>query len=227
MTRKKIIDLIEINSGKKGTQARKLATDAFNSALESLGKIDMVPWNKFQDTFTLTAGTDIYLLGSDILSDHDEIKGLTELWRTDQQNWEIQIYDTKRFNAYKRGDDTPGQPYCATIYNNADGEKVLELFFNPDDAYVLWTMVRKSLTLDMIDEDYLKIIVWEAVMDIADPASGFYRKAKEKMADIFVELRKVSFVKWTGGQIQPGYRFGTQDRVPGVDSGRLFDFRRR
>lgn len=225
MTEADILALIEINSGEKGDAATELATRGYNSALTSLGKIDIVPWNKFQDTFTLTAGTDIYPL-SELLPDHDEIKGLTQLWRTDEQNWEIQIYDTKRFNAYKRGNDEAGQPYCATIYKNTDGDKVIEFFFNPDDAYVLWTEIRKSLTLNMIDDDYTNLVVWQAIVDITDPKSQFYRKAVAELNKLFAGLRKVSFVKWTGGQIQPGYRFGTQDRLPGVDSGRFFDFRR-
>ena len=147
MTTQEIIDLIEINSGEKGDDATELATKAYNSALTSLGKIDIVPWNKFQDTFTLTAGTDIYVLGSDILSDHDEIKGITQLWRTDQQNWEIDIFDTKRFNTYKRGNSEPGQPYCATIYKNTDGDKVIEFFFNPDDAYVIYSHIARHTHL--------------------------------------------------------------------------------
>jgi len=226
MTTQEIIDLIEINSGEKGDDATELATKGYSSALASLGKIDIVPWNKFQDTFTLTAGTDIYVLGSDILSDHDEIKGLTQLWRTDEENWEIQILGTKRFNAYKRGNSEAGQPYYATIYKNVEGDKVLEFFYNPDDSYVIWTEIRKSLTLDMIDDDYLDMIVWRGVMDITDPEKQFYRKAKIELDNIFVELRKVSFVKWTGGQIQPGYSLGRKNGRPSVDSGRLFDFRR-
>jgi len=226
MTKEEIIALIEINSGEKGDNATELANRGYNSALTSLGKIDIVPWNKFQDTFTLTAGTDIYLLGSDILSDHDEIKGLTQLWRTDQEDSEIQILNTKRFNAYKRGNNEAGQPYCVTIYKNADGDKVLEFFHNPDDAYVLWAEIRKSLTPDMIDDDFMDMIVWKAVIDISDPASGYYRKARTQLNRLFGNLRKESFVKWTGGQIQPGYRFGTQDGGLTVDSGRLFNFGR-
>lgn len=226
MTTQDIIDLIEINSGAKGDGATEKATKGYDSALESLGKIDIVPWNKIQDTFTLIAGTDTYVLGQNILDEHTDIKGITQLWRTDEENWKVEILGTKRFNSYKRGNNNTGAPYCATIYKNKEGDKVLEFFYNPDDAYVLWVEIRKSLTIDMIDDDFLDIIVWKAVIDITDPMSAFYRKGNNELNKIMDELLKQSYVKWDGGQISPAYRFGLQDGVRGLDSGRLFDFRR-
>ena len=226
MTKEKIIEGIEINSGFKGDEARNKAENGYNSALVSLGRIDIVPWNKLNTTITLTAGTDKYVLGSDILSDFNDIKGLTQIWRTDEKDWRVDLLKSDQFNTYKRGDNTPGAPYCATITKNADGEKELEFFYNPDDAYVLWVEIRTSLSIDKIDDDYLDIVKWKGVMHIADPSSGFYRKAKEEFSDIMSQLRAESYQKWDGTYISPAYRFGSQGGARGTDSGRLFNFGR-
>lgn len=226
MTKKEILGMIEINSGVKGVQAQKKAKLGYKSALSSLGKIDIVPWNKLNTTVTLTAGTDKYVLGSDILSDFDDIKGLTQIWRTDVKDWRVDLLKSDQFNAYKRGDNTPGKPRFATISKNANDEKELEFFYNPDDAYVLWVEVRTSLSIDKIDDDYLDMVIWKAVLDIAENGSGFYRKAKEEYSQIMADLRKESYQKWDGTYISPAYRFGSQGGARGTDSGRLFNFRR-
>lgn len=224
LTKEQMLDLIETNLGVKGDDAREKAERGYNAALTSLGKIDVIPWNKISDTFSLTSGTDEYVLGSDILTDHNNIKGVTQLWRTDEKNWPIHIYHLDRFNSYKRGNTDTGKPYCATVHNNSDGEKTLEFFYTPDDSYPLWIQVRLPLTLDMIDDDYLDIVVWKAVMAVSDPKNGYYQKAKEEYVDIINALRKVSYIKWEGTQIQPGYTFGHGQGQLGIDSGRFWDF---
>jgi len=224
MTKEQMIEQIEINSDVKGDNATKLAEVGYESALASLGKIDCVPWNKVSDTITLQSGKDTYILGSDILTSHEDIRGVTQLWRTDEKNWPVHIYHIDRFNSYKRGNTETGKPYCATVHNNADGEKILEIFYIPDDAYSLWIQIRKSLTLDMIDDDFLDIVIWKGVLAVADPKSGYYQKAKAEYLEIMQALQRESYIKWDGTQIQPGYRFGHSGGSLGIDSGNFWEF---
>jgi len=215
MTKENIVQMVMLNLEKKGDDARAVAEQAVELAIASIGKIDYVPWNKIQKNITLTSGQSIYVIGTDILDDVNEFRGILELWRTDEQGLAVSIYSTDKFNGYKRGSTDTGAPYMATIYIGDDNEKRLEIYYTPDDAYVLWGKISVSLEFDMIDDDYKDLVAYEA-MKIANPAgSGFYEKGVMESDKIKDAIKSVSFIKWQGSNFIPTYLFG-EDSVSGI-----------
>jgi hypothetical protein len=224
MTEEKIKQLIQYNSRISGDPGLDAAEVGFSAALEAIGKIDYVPWNKIATTTTLTSGTGIYAL-EDLIADVQDITGVLQIWRTDTEGWNIPIYTIDRFNSYKRGVTTSGKPYCAMVYRDTDGDNKVEFYETPDDNYPLWVLVSKPLKLEDMDAAYHEMLVWKGVMMIGDPKDGYYEKAEREFAKAEYQLKSVGFNKWNGTQIQPGYLLGQRSSGTSYDSGNYWGLR--
>ena len=225
MTKEQIIQMIQYNLRGGGDPGADIAEAGFIAALESIGKIDYVPWNKIATIANLTSGTASYSF-DDLVSDVEDMTGIAQIWRTDTENWPIPIYGVDRFNAYKRGVSTSGKPYCATIYKDTNGDNKIEFYETPDDNYPIWLLVVKPLRLEDMEEAYHDMLIWKAVMMVADPGQNYYEKAEREYAKAEAKLMSVGFNKWHGSQIQSGYQLGQQSKGIGVDSGNYWGLRR-
>lgn len=221
MTEQEIIDMIQLNIDPVTPQRLTLARTAYHSAVESLGKEDMTPWNKRTTTFDLKASKGTYTIGSgeDILDDYDDVKGISELWLTSEKNWPIKIYAPDLFNHYRRGNTDEGKPYLATIVNDKEGRPTLELFYTPNSAYELWALFRVALTLQMIPEDFHDLVWSKGALFASSINSPFYYKAKEIYNESYKKLSNVSYRKWDGTFIKPDLMFGGDGGRLGADSG--------
>lgn len=218
-----IIQNIQRNMSLKGVPARDKAKMAYSLAKDAIGRLNTVPWNKITDTFDLTSSKGEYVVGSDILSNHTDIKGIIELWRTDQQSSQVKILSVQEFNAYRRGYTTPGAPTFATLRDNKDRELELEIYPIPNDNYTLWAYLRTPLEVGDIPDDYQDIILWKAIMIANLDNSSYYLKAKEMYLEIIDSLRRESYTRWEGTRINPDFPIGGSYSSSGrPDSGNIW-----
>lgn len=225
MTNQDMIDMVQVNIPPETPQRLTLAKMSLEAAIESLGKEDITPWNKRSTTFNLTADKGTYVLGDDILTDYDNIKGISQLWLTSEEDWPVKIYSPDLFNHYRRGNTNTGKPYLATIVNNDTGKLTLEIFYTPDSAYELWTLLRVSLTLDMIPDDFHDLVWSKAIIFSNKVNSPFYNKGIEIYNESYEKLKKVSYRKWDGTFIKPDIIIGGGIKSSLSDSSNLWGLR--
>jgi len=222
MTDQEIVDMIQVNLDPATPQRLTLAKSAYNSALDSLGKEDLAPWNKLSTTESLTASKGTYIIGADLLSDYaGNIKSVSEIYLTSEKDWQIKILPSDLFNHYKRGNTDEGKPYYATIVNDSQGRPTLEFFYTPDAAYTVWLLFRLRLRLSMIPEEFHDLVWSKGVLFASNVGSVFYNKAKEIYMDSYSKLSSVSYQKWDGTFLKPDLMFGERGRLK-ADSGNLW-----
>lgn len=222
MNENQIIEAIQVNLGIPGLPGQDLAKIGYSMALNRVGRVDVVPWNKEATTFDTISGTSSYLLETDIFTSYSKIRGLVSLFRTDVRGQEIPIYHYSLFNRIARGSTTTGQPEIATL-NGRD--KKLELYYVPDGIYTIWAYLRFALYPADIPDEYIDMIVWDAVLCVinAQEKPLLYQKAKEEYAELYRRLESETLTKVEVTQIRPAYVLGNvPNRRRKVDSGNKF-----
>ena len=210
MTRQKIVDEIALNiDGLVGVQAQNRADRVYEMALYKLGRLPLIPWNKAEETITLSSGTAVYSIPDDILTDYstNQVCGIMELWRTDSQGREVNIVDRNYFNSYKRGSTATGAPLLAMQYWDDDMLK-LGFYYTPDDDYSLWAYIRKNLVLGDIPDEYHDTVVYRGIMLANKGDSPAYEKAKDLYLESIQDIKGADLTVWGGGLIKPSVVYG-------------------
>ena len=220
MNDQQIKNLIQQNVGVPGAEGASIAEDAFDAAIDHVASLDDAPWNKEGATFTLTSGTGSYNLGESILSDYEDIRGITQLWYTDVQNHPIRLLSPSQFNSYGRGSTSTGRPTIATIHGR---KKTLDLYPIPDSAYPVWGMLRFPLDVNDIPDEYKKILLWFGVLISSKMGTTSYEKAERMLNRIMESLKVDGLMSWDGSRIQPEYIVGNFGGSAGnADSGNFW-----
>ena len=216
MAKNNIIELVRNNltlGETSGINALDMATQAVNAAEVSLGKEDMVPWNKRTKTESLISGTSEYTLGDDILTDYVNIRDVMEIWRTDQKSWRVEKLPDDKFNPYRRGDTNTGYPYYFCQRNNSEGRLAIEIYKVTDSNYPIWMKFRLPLAFEDIPEEYNDLVYWRAMIFSAGKIyPSVIQTAMAEHARLMDRLSKESDTKWTGTFIVPDIIFGDADK---------------
>lgn len=207
MNKSQITGMIQNNIGVAGPPGMDLAQNGYESAIGDLATMDKVPWNKEAVTFdTTTSAT--YELGSDILTDYDNIQGMISLWHNETSHGRIHLTsDVNYFNGYARTNTQTGIPRLGLIHGR---KKILELWPTPDSPYTLWTYIRFPLTLEDMPGEFHRILVWLGIMNVVDVdlKPGTYAKAERKFNSIATEILAESATKISPDRIIPEVFYG-------------------
>jgi hypothetical protein len=213
MTQDQIVEMIAADIDElTGVQAKVRAESVYPAALNSLGRIASIPWNKKQETVSVISGQSLYSVTDDLLTNYNtgDIRGIVDIWRTDTQGWRVPIISMSEFNTYRRGSSATGAPHMAMTYWDGDVLK-LELYYIPDSNYDLWLYFRKSMELEDIPEDYQEIVVHKGTMLANSASSASFIKGSQLYKEILAEVNAESIRKWEGSQIRPAYAIGHYD----------------
>ncbi|MFX0194826.1 MAG: hypothetical protein ACFFCW_01795 [Candidatus Hodarchaeota archaeon] len=219
MEKGNIVDFIQKNIGVTGAPGIKDANDGYELALSDLATMPHVPWNKEAVTFdTTTSAT--YELGSDILTDYPNVRGIISLWHNETTKGQIRLVaDVNYFNSYARTNTQSGAPILGIIHGR---KRILELWPTPDSAYTLWAYIRFPLALEDVPEEFHMILVWLGVMNIIDPDKhpAMYAKAEKQFSKINNQITAESATRIAPDRIVPEVIYGyTGSTLKRADTG--------
>lgn len=202
--------MIERNIGVNvsGIARRQLAESSYETALKAIGRTSGTPWNKATTTFDLTSGTSEYIIGEDILTDHDNTRGIISLWHTDTREYRIWLYGVEEFNSYARGSDSTGRPYAVCIRNNANRQMLLEFYPEPDSDYTIWAHLRMPLALSDIPDEYSDMVAWVGIMHANSANSPYFAKAAREIDRIMDNLIPTDYKSIEATRIIPELQIG-------------------
>lgn len=139
------------------------AVDDLNSMLDSWSNDEMLIAARAWETFTLSAGTQQYTIGTGqtfntirpmlIVSSYIKVGSL---------NYNVEIIDDENFNAI--GQPTlRGIPYYLN-YDNGFPVGILRFYYTPDQNYQVFLLTEKPLTGYALDDDIILPPGWESAL---------------------------------------------------------------
>ena len=217
MTKTKVIKAIALTVPGDRTQALEIAEAYLEGAVLKMGRMTDADWNRKSVAFTLTSGTSSYKVGSEILTDYKDLKGLSGLEFTDTKTHSCALIDVERFGVYARGSTNSGRPQIATLHSSDD---ILEFWPIPDSNYAMWAQVRfKVASFDDVPEEYHDVVISTA--NAAVKAAGDAMAALRLDAENRKEIQEESLTSWTGSTIGISRHLGGSKSAGRADSGNL------
>lgn len=201
MTENEIVEAVRLGISVGDKTASDVQAKAFVSmAVANIGKMTGVDFNRKTVTFSLTASTQSYIVGKDILTAHNNIVNIQDLFRTDTEGWPIKIVSVEDFNIYTKGGSSSGAPEVATIDRDIPNELVLRVYPIPDSAYPCSCTVRVAVSnLQDIPDRFHPAIYAEAVnlFNVSTNPSVALQLANQNKQDI----RADGYSGYDGGHI--------------------------
>jgi len=220
MTESEIIAMIASGIPKEQqAQAEDRAKGFLAGAITIVGRMDGADWNMDHVKFNLTSGKSSYSLNVDVLSSHEKIAMVSDLYYTDREDFPIKIIRKAEFDAVARGVSGSGRPHVGTVYQKR-GQTILEIARTPDSGYEVEGTVKLAIdSFSQIPSQYHDLLVTTAYKLIA--ASQNPSVAMAVAAEGASDARTTG-TKWTGTHIMVDRGIDTgSTRKTRVDSGNL------
>ena len=223
MTKQEIIDAISgaVRGDENSSFAdrQKVANGVLAAAIEKVGKMPTLDFNKRRVEFSLSAGQAEYTIGVDILSGTYDILGMTDLRYTDTHTSPCTMTDNTRFEDIAVGSTMTGRPTKCTLMRVND-KLTLLVWPTPYQAYTVKTKTSNRIaSFDKIPAEYHPMVLGECfrIQAAQRTIQGSVLYAQEERRD----AEDTGDVVWRGNSIPLGRHLASRGGNGRVDTNNL------